>query len=902
MKTFSMTHIGRRREMNQDYMYTSENAVGKLPNLFLVADGMGGHKAGEYASRFTVEKIVETIETSGQTEPVAAMKEAVEAANRGLLEEAGRDAAKAGMGTTVVAATVIGDHLHVANVGDSRLYLINHEAIRQITRDHSLVEEMVRLGEMDKADAKDHPDKNIITRAVGVVPELSVDFFEVELKPGDTVLMCSDGLTNMIEDEEIKKIVLGQRGTGGMSDVYKAKDHTLGRVVAIKVLKPEFSEDVNFVTKFRTEAQSAAGLEHPNIVNIYDVGSENGMHYIVMEYVEGITLKTYIEKKGQLTFKEAVSIAIQVGRGIEAAHNKGIIHRDIKPQNIIISTEGKVKVTDFGIARAATSNTISSDVMGSVHYASPEQARNGFVDGKSDIYSLGIVMYEMVTGRVPFDGDTTVAVAIQHLQEEIVPPSAYAPNLPISMEKIILKCTQKNPDRRYESMTALLADLRKALISPNEDFVVIAPVSQEKTRVIGEEEINKIKQETSNIYLSDEDVVSHNQNHRDKFEKRDRFEEDDEDDEEAYDDDELEEMNPKMDKAITIMGIAAGVIIVALIIFILVSFFGDFKFGGSSNKANTETSETQTDGIEVPDLKGLTFDEAKEQLNAKGLGIKKNAGTVASDQYDEGQIVSQTPDALTKAEANTTVEVTLSSGKGEVSVPSVTGMDETTAYNTLTNSGFTPVKDYAYSADVAQGNVIEQSPNAGSLAKAGDNVKIVISRGKEQAETTSVAVPGVTGLTEDAARSAIQNVGLAVGNVSSAYSDSVASGQIISQSPVADTAVDAGTAVDFVVSMGAEPAQEVKPTTYKINLNIKKPNNESVAAANIYLYDGADGTGNILEQWTNQSISLFGEEGLSISKSGMLASSGSLKIDWLGADGQQLGSSQIVSPISFKAE
>ena len=695
--------------------------------------------------------------------------------------------------------------------------------------------------------------------------------------------------------------IVNKIGTGGMSDVYKAKDHTLGRFVAIKVLKPEFSEDVNFVTKFRTEAQSAAGLEHPNIVNIYDVGSENGMHYIVMEYVEGITLKTYIEKKGQLTFKEAVSIAIQVGRGIEAAHNKGIIHRDIKPQNIIISTEGKVKVTDFGIARAATSNTISSDVMGSVHYASPEQARNGFVDGKSDIYSLGIVMYEMVTGRVPFDGDTTVAVAIQHLQEEIVPPSAYAPNLPISMEKIILKCTQKNPDRRYESMTALLADLRKALISPNEDFVVIAPVSQEKTRVIGEEEINKIKQETSNIYLSDEDVVSHNQNHRDKFEKRDRFEEDDEDDEEAYDDDELEEMNPKMDKAITIMGIAAGVIIVALIIFILVSFFGNFKFGGSSNKANTETSETQADGIEVPDLKGLTFDEAKEQLNAKGLGIK-NAGTVASDQYGEGQIVSQTPDALTKAEANTTVEVTLSSGKGEVSVPSVTGMDETTAYNTLTNSGFTPVKDYAYSADVAQGNVIEQSPNAGSPAKAGDNVKIVISRGVEQAEATSVAVPGVTGLTEDAARSAIQNVGLAVGNVSSTYSDSVASGQIISQSPVTDTAVDAGTAVDFVVSMGAEPAQEVTPTTYKINLNIKKPNNESVAAANIYLYDGADGTGNILEQWTNQSISLFGEEGLSISKSGMLASSGSLKIDWLGADGQQLGSSQIVSPISFKAE
>ena len=296
--------------------------------------------------------------------------------------------------------------------------------------------------------------------------------------------------------------ILGKVGAGGMSDVYKAKDLTLGRFVAIKVLKAEFSEDINFVTKFRSEAQAAAGLEHPNIVNIYDVGSENGLHYIVMEYVEGITLKTYIEKKGQLSFKEAVSIAIQVGRGIEAAHNKNIVHRDIKPQNIMISTEGKVKVTDFGIARAATSNTISSDVMGSVHYSSPEQARNGFVDGKSDIYSLGIVMYEMVTGRVPFDGDTTVAVAIQHLQEEIVPPSVYAPNLPISMEKIILKCTQKNPDRRYASMTALLADLRKALISPNEDFVVMVPLAnQDKTRVIGADDLNQIKKQTANVYI-----------------------------------------------------------------------------------------------------------------------------------------------------------------------------------------------------------------------------------------------------------------------------------------------------------------------------------------------------------------------------------------------------------------
>jgi serine/threonine-protein kinase len=241
-------------------------------------------------------------------------------------------------------------------------------------------------------------------------------------------------------------------------------------------------------------------------VNIYDVGSEEGLYYIVMEYVEGITLKTYIEKKNQLTFKEAISIAIQVARGIEAAHNKNIIHRDIKPQNIIISTEGKVKVTDFGIARAASANTISSDVMGSVHYSSPEQARNGFVDNRSDIYSLGIVMYEMVTGRVPFDGDTTVAVAIQHLQEEMVTPSAYAPNLPISLEKIILKCTQKNPDRRYQNMAELLNDLRKALISPNEDFVVIAPlVDNGKTKVISSDELQQIKDSVTIAGLSEED-------------------------------------------------------------------------------------------------------------------------------------------------------------------------------------------------------------------------------------------------------------------------------------------------------------------------------------------------------------------------------------------------------------
>lgn len=286
-------------------------------------------------------------------------------------------------------------------------------------------------------------------------------------------------------------------GTGGMADVYKAKCHKLNRFVAIKVLKPEFSSNKSFVSKFKVEAQSAAGLVHSNIVNVYDVGDENGLYYFVMELVEGRTLKKYIEKKIRLSYKEAVSIAILVSLGIEAAHNNGIVHRDIKPQNIIISDEGKVKVADFGIARAATSDTITSHAMGSVHYTSPEQARGGYSDQKSDIYSIGISLFEMVTGRVPFDGETTVAIAIKHIQEEMPSPRIYVPDLPLSVEQIILKCTQKNPDRRYANMAELIADLKHALKAPDDDFVVIGQgASNEGTKVIKESERMEIKNRT----------------------------------------------------------------------------------------------------------------------------------------------------------------------------------------------------------------------------------------------------------------------------------------------------------------------------------------------------------------------------------------------------------------------
>ena len=329
--------------------------------------------------------------------------------------------------------------------------------------------------------------------------------------------------------------VLERIGMGGMSDVYKAKDHKLNRHVAVKVLKQEFSENTNFVSKFRVEAQAAASLMHPNIVNVYDVGEDNGVYYIVMELVDGITLKKYIEKKARLSVREALSIAIQACMGIEAAHNNHIIHRDIKPQNIIISKDGKVKVTDFGIAKAATSNTITSNVMGSVHYTSPEQARGGYSDEKSDIYSMGITLFEMLTGRVPFNGETTVAIAIKHIQEEMPSPREYVPEIPVCVEQIVLKCTQKSPDRRYHSMAALIADLKKALMSPDEDFVQIEnPDEAMATRTVTSRERKEINESRNKEATEGARLKKNETPQKPKKKKQPAYEEPEEDEEEPF--------------------------------------------------------------------------------------------------------------------------------------------------------------------------------------------------------------------------------------------------------------------------------------------------------------------------------------------------------------------------------
>ena len=616
--------------------------------------------------------------------------------------------------------------------------------------------------------------------------------------------------------------ILSKVGAGGMSDVYKAKDHILSRFVAIKVLKQEFSEDSSFVTKFRAEAQSAAGLEHPNIVNIYDVGSENGLYYIVMEYVEGITLKTYIEKKGQLSFKESASIAIQVARGIEAAHNKNIIHRDIKPQNIIISTDGKVKVTDFGIAKATSSNTISSDVMGSVHYASPEQARNGFVDGRSDIYSLGIVMFEMVTGRVPFDGDTTVAVALQHLQEEIARPSIYAPDLPISFEKIILKCTQKTPDRRYQTIEELLTDIRRSLAHPDEDFVTIAPlVDGGKTKVISPEELDKIKEGRGVAEdLNDDDTDADNgDEYADDEDDDDEYDEslldDDDDEEDEDDDDDGKLLNPKMDKAITIMGIVTAVIIVIVIIYLALSVAGVFKFGGKKNSESQQTesqtqteseseSETQTETEgQMIDIRGMSVEDAQKAVDRLKLDLTVFAFETKQSEEKDGTILDQDVKAGDTVKRGSQINVVIA-GKGDstsemVKIPSVIGKTKSSAKSTLESAGFSVTFEYGdYNNSVAADVVTAQSPSAKKQAAKGSTVTVTLSPGQKP-----ITVPNVVGASQSQAESALAGAGLKYTYADSQYSDTVLAGNVISQTKSGET-VAAGTTITLTLSKGKQ--------------------------------------------------------------------------------------------------
>ena len=629
--------------------------------------------------------------------------------------------------------------------------------------------------------------------------------------------------------------ILEHIGSGGMADVYKARCHKLNRYVAIKVLRREYCDNESFVRKFTVEAQSTAGLIHPNIVNIYDAGNEEGIHYIVMELAEGMTLKRYIRRYGRLSARETVDFAIQIASGLQAAHEHHIIHRDIKPQNILVSDSGTIKVTDFGIARAATGDdTISSSAMGSVRYLSPEQARGGYADERSDIYSLGITIYEMATGKVPFDGENTVAIALMHLRDEITPPRCYFPDIPSSLEKIILKCTMKQPEQRYQSAAELILDLQKVFLSPDGNYVYVDPlVDDSPTIQRNTEDIEKIRKSLTGI-----------ERKRDVEEKKSQVEEEGEEEEDYKDD---ASMNPKLEKLILVITIAFGVLVACIVFYLVGNSLHLFQT--SSNKgttqaavettteapkeATTESKPEETKYTKMPNLIGLTKNAAEDEM--KALGLK------ADFAYEDGSSSADSDLIVKKQQYNkddavaidSTVKITL--GKKDsadttttaekVEVPAMVNYTEKKAEKELTKAGLKVKKAYATSDTVKEGYVIKQSPKGGTIVNKGFAVTITISKG-----VGKTTVPSLIGVSQSVAERELNQVGLKLGTVSYDYSGEVGVGDVISQGIESGTSVDKGTKVSIVLSLGEQESYR-----YEGSINIEEQPFDEGASGSVKL-------------------------------------------------------------------
>lgn len=619
--------------------------------------------------------------------------------------------------------------------------------------------------------------------------------------------------------------IIEEVGTGGMSVVYKAKCHVLNRYVAIKVLKPEFADDKSFVSKFRVEAQSAAGLSHPNIVNVYDVGEENGYYYIVMELVEGITLKEYIQQNGRLPYATALNFITQICSGIEAAHEHHTIHRDIKPQNIIVSKNGTLKVTDFGIAKAATSNTIASSAMGSVHYISPEQARGGYSDERSDIYSLGITLYEMLTGRVPFEGENNVTVALMHIQSEIIPPREYYPDIPVGIERIVLKATQKKPERRYLTTSAMLADLKKIALDPNANVGITNTMVSDSapTIQISEDELSAInnatgRQEGISMFPVDQprrnSELEEANTELEKLYNESEYEDDDDEDEYDDDDDVFDEkddkdsLDPKMEKLITIGAIAATVLIAIILIVAVVSISGIGKKKNATTEAASSTEATADTMISVVNM---DEEEATEALDKAGIAYEIEREY--SDTFEEGKVISQSIEEGTKLKEDDRVKLIISKGQEMVDVPDVTGKTSDEAQTTLTAAGFKVEIDEENDDEVEEGKVISQTPEGNGKAAKKSTVTIVVSKGKE---VKVVEVPDLKKMSIKDAEKALSDAKLKLGNVNQEYSDTIKEGLVITQSVEAGVEVKEGAEVSITISKGKKPATtQASKTTYK---------------------------------------------------------------------------------------
>lgn len=594
--------------------------------------------------------------------------------------------------------------------------------------------------------------------------------------------------------------ILALIGTGGMSEVYQAKCHKLNRLVAIKVLKEEFSQDSNFVSKFKMEAQAVAGLSHPNIVSVFDVVDERNLHYIVMELIEGITLKSYILKKGHLGVKETIGIAIQVAQGIATAHDQHIVHRDIKPQNMIISRDGKVKVADFGIARAVSSQTISTNAVGSVHYISPEQAKGGYSDARSDLYSLGITMYEMVTGRVPFDGETTVAIALAHLDTPVRPPGDLNREVTPSLERIILKCTAKMPRQRYQDAYELIADLRHALVDPDDEYLNQEPEIDDSspTMIRDRGEVDYVREAAQRRSGSgksgewddgiDVPIVRRESRTPSQTVKKKKRQDD---------------VNPQIEKLLTTIGIVAAVIIVAVVLVIFARLGGIFNLGsGTIPEKQTQAASTQPDDTisatecKVPKLLGLSADQAEEALSKAALKIHyeyaesedEKTGLVILQDIAEGTIVPK--------QSEVTVTIGKGSGMVDLSKMGLESMTGEKAVQELTARKLKAELTEEASEEIEKGMVLRYEP---VKADPGSTVKLFVSSGPA---VPVVPMIPITGMSEEDAKAALEAIGMTLGECSETKSQEAAKGKIISQDIPAGTETPQGTAVGYTVSLG----------------------------------------------------------------------------------------------------
>lgn len=543
-------------------------------------------------------------------------------------------------------------------------------------------------------------------------------------------------------------------GEGGMAVVYKAKDRLLNRYVAVKILRPECTKDAQFVDSFRAESQAAAGLQHPNIISVYDVGREGNIHFIVMELIEGKSLSEIIKEQAPMDYREVVRITRQVASALSVAHKHNIIHRDIKPHNIMMTSDGMAKLGDFGIAKALSDSTMeeTSKIIGSVHYISPEQARGAYVDERSDIYSLGIVMYEMLTGRVPFDGDTPVQVALMHINDDITPPSELVPGIPPALEKVVMKATDKFQTNRYASADDMLKDLdsieyvsnvmgRNAFAGQND-----APAAQKPQTVAD-------TAEKSPVYATKKKSKG---------------------------------LSPKARRAI-----AAGVLIA------LLAVLGAVALPKLLNKST----------VSVPNVTDMSYAQAKTTLTDRGLKIKKGT-SIASDSVDKGKVSAQDPSAGDTVKKGTTVTVNLSKGDSNGEVPNLVGQTYDSSTKDIIDAAGFSLGDvtYAYSDSYDKGEIMSQTPSAGSKASKGSDIDIVVSKGSKSSSDENknsnedtVTVPSVTGLSVSSARAKLAAAGF---NVSVNYEESnvTTSGQVISQSVSAGSKAKKGSTVTITVS------------------------------------------------------------------------------------------------------